>query len=107
MTTEREALDAYSQIVTTVAAKVLPSVAALAVRTSRGAGAGSAVTFTDDGFLLTSAHVITGAGGGTATFADGVESRFDVVGSDPLSDLAVLRVLSASVPKAELGWPVP
>jgi S1-C subfamily serine protease len=103
MTTEQEALDAYSQVVTSVAAKVLPSVAALAVRTSRGAGAGSAVTFTDDGFLLTSAHVVTGAGGGTATFADGVESRFDVVGSDPLSDLAVLRVLASSVPKAELG----
>jgi S1-C subfamily serine protease len=103
MTTEREALDAYSQVVTSVAAKVLPSVAALAVRTPRGGGAGSAVTFTDDGFLLTSAHVVTGAGGGTATFADGVESRFDVVGADPLSDLAVLRVLAASVPKAELG----
>jgi S1-C subfamily serine protease len=89
---ESEALDAYSRVVSTVAAQVLPSVAALAVRTPRGGGAGSAVTFTDDGFLLTSAHVVTGATGGTATFADGAESRFDVVGTDPLSDLAVLRV---------------
>lgn len=103
MATEQEALDAYSQVVTTVAAKVLPSVAALAVRTPRGGGAGSAVTFTDDGFLLTSAHVVVGANGGTATFADGAETRFDVVGSDPLSDLAVLRVLAASVPPAALG----
>ncbi|HCT78952.1 MAG TPA: peptidase S1 [Micromonosporaceae bacterium] len=103
MATEQEALDAYSQVVTTVAAKVLPSVAALAVRTPRGGGAGSAVTFTDDGFLLTSAHVVVGANGGTATFADGAETRFDVVGSDPLSDLAVLRVLAASVPPATLG----
>jgi S1-C subfamily serine protease len=100
---ERAALDAYSQVVTTVAARVLPSVAALAVRGPRGAGAGSAVTFTDDGFLLTSAHVVQGATSGTATFADGVESRFDVVGSDPLSDLAVLRARGTGGPPAELG----
>ncbi|HEY6597233.1 MAG TPA: peptidase S1, partial [Asanoa sp.] len=65
---EREALDAYSRVVTTVAAHVLPSVAAVAVRTSRGAGAGSAVMFTDDGFLLTSAHVVDAASGGEVTF---------------------------------------
>ncbi|WP_117210047.1 S1C family serine protease [Allorhizocola rhizosphaerae] len=100
---ETEALDAYSRIVTTVAKKVLPSVAALAVRTRRGAGAGSAVTFTDDGFLLTSAHVVAGADAGTATFAEGSETRFDVVGADPLSDLAVLRVRSAGVFPATLG----
>jgi S1-C subfamily serine protease len=109
---EERALDAYSQVVTTVAAQVLPSVAALAVRTPRGAGAGSAVTFTDDGFLLTSAHVVAGStgwsgtgevGGGTATFSDGVEARFDVVGADALSDLAVLRARAASAPPAPLG----
>jgi S1-C subfamily serine protease len=103
MTTEQDALDAYSQIVTTVAAKVLPSVAALGVRTARGGGAGSAVTFTDDGFLLTSAHVVTGASGGVATFADGEESRFDVVGADALSDLAVLRTAAGHVAPAKLG----
>ena len=100
---EREALDAYSHIVTSVAARVLPSVAALAVRTSRGGGAGSAVTFTDDGFLLTSAHVVTGASAGTATFSDGTEARFDVVGADPLSDLAVLRTRQTGAQQAELG----
>jgi S1-C subfamily serine protease len=100
---EQRALDAYSQVVTTVAAQVLPSVAALSVRTARGAGAGSAVTFTDDGFLLTSAHVVAGAGSGTATFSDGLEERFDVVGADPLSDLAVLRARAASAPPATLG----
>lgn len=103
MSTEQDVFDAYSQVVTTVAEKVLPSVAALAVRTSRGAGAGSAVTFTDDGFLLTSAHVVAGATGGTATFGDGLETRFDVVGADPLSDLAVLRVRATGAPPAELG----
>ena len=96
-------LDAYSQAVTSVAATVLPSVAALTVRTPRGAGAGSGVVFTDDGFLLTSAHVVAGADGGTAAFGDGTESRFDVVGADPLADLAVLRTHTASAPPAKLG----
>jgi S1-C subfamily serine protease len=96
-------LDAYSHAVTSVAEKVLPSVAALTVPTSRGTGAGSAVVFTKDGFLLTSAHVVSGAAGGTAEFGDGTESRFDVVGADPLSDLAVLRARSLSAPAADLG----
>ncbi|HEY2949995.1 MAG TPA: trypsin-like peptidase domain-containing protein [Micromonosporaceae bacterium] len=103
---EREAFDAYSRVVTTVAAQVLPSVAAVAVRTPRGAGAGSGVTFTSDGFLLTSAHVVAGASSGLATFSDGSEGQFDVVGADPLSDLAVLRTRAgggSSAPPAELG----
>jgi S1-C subfamily serine protease len=96
-------LDAYSQVVTSVAARVLPSVAALSVRMARGAGAGSGVVFTEDGFLLTSAHVVSGADGGTASFGDGTESRFDVVGADPLADLAVLRVHATGAPPATLG----
>jgi S1-C subfamily serine protease len=103
MATESEALDAYSQIVSTVAAKVLPSVASLAVRTMRGEGAGSGVSFTDDGFMLTSAHVVASAQAGLAEFADGTESRFDVVGADPLADLAVLRVRDGGPPPATLG----
>ena len=63
MPTDSEALDAYSTVVSTVAAKLLPSVASLAVRTTRGEGAGSGVAFTDDGFMLTSAHVVAGAPG--------------------------------------------
>jgi len=102
-TDEERALDAYSEVVTTVAAKVLPSVVAVAVRTARGGGAGSAVLFTEDGFLLTSAHVVAGASGGTATFSDGTESRFDVVGADSLSDLAVLRTRPVGAVPAELG----
>ncbi|MEU4244446.1 trypsin-like peptidase domain-containing protein [Actinoplanes sp. NPDC026619] len=100
---EPEALDAYSRVVTGVATSLLPSVAALSVRTARGTGAGSAVTFTDDGFLLTNAHVVAGATSGTADFADGTETKFDVVGADPLSDLAVVRVHSPSAPAAPLG----
>jgi S1-C subfamily serine protease len=100
---ENEALDAYSRVVSSVAATVLPSVASLGVRTPRGAGAGSAVLFTEDGFLLTSAHVVAGARIGTAEFGDGQETRFDVVGADPLADLAVIRVGTVSAPPATLG----
>ncbi|MEN3309910.1 MAG: hypothetical protein V7603_6112 [Micromonosporaceae bacterium] len=96
-------LDAYSQVVTAVAERLRPSVGALSVRTSQGSGAGSGVVFTEDGFLLTSAHVVAGAQHGTAGFSDGTESRFDVVGADPLADLAVLRSRSTSVPPATLG----
>jgi S1-C subfamily serine protease len=103
MPSDAEALDAYSTIVTTVAAKILPSVAALIVRTNRGEGAGSGVSFTDDGFLLTSAHVVAGAQTGLAEFSNGTESRFDVVGVDPLADLAVLRVRDGGAPPATLG----
>ena len=98
-----EALDAYSRVVTGVATKLLPSVAALSVRTARGTGAGSAVTFTDDGFLLTNAHVVSGSSGGTAAFSDGIETKFNVVGSDALSDLAVVRVVNSDAPAAPLG----
>ncbi|MFI9815056.1 S1C family serine protease [Saccharothrix variisporea] len=80
-------LDAYSRIVVAVARDVTPHVAS--VRMSRGAG--SAVVFTDDGFLLTNAHVVGSGRDGVVVFADGTEARFDVVGADPLSDLAVLK----------------
>jgi len=103
MDAENEALDAYSRVVSSVAATVLPSVASLTVRTSRGGGAGSAVLFTDDGFMLTSAHVVAGARMGTAEFSDGQETRFDVVGADPLADLAVARAGDVSAPPATLG----
>jgi S1-C subfamily serine protease len=102
-------LDAYSAVVTRVAAALTPSVASLRVQTRRGAGAGSAVAFTDDGFLLTSAHVVEGHLGGSgapvglAQFADGTEREFDVVGADPLSDLAVLRARGATPRAALLG----
>jgi S1-C subfamily serine protease len=98
-----EALDAYSRVISTVAARLLPSVASLSVRTGRGEGAGSGVAFTKDGFLLTSAHVVVGARGGVAEFTDGNESRFDVVGADPLADLAVLRVRDGGPTPATLG----
>jgi serine protease Do len=104
-----EALDAYSQAVTTVAERLSPSVANLRVsRRVRGGrvldGGGSAVVITPDGFTLTSAHVVARTEGrGRASFVDGRELEFEVVGSDPLSDLAVLRVDGRDLVPAELG----
>ncbi|WP_157247081.1 S1C family serine protease [Nonomuraea typhae] len=92
-------LDAYSQVVTSVAAELLPKVAA--VRVARGSG--SAVVFTSDGFLLTNAHVVGSARGGTVAFADGSAEEFVVVGRDPLSDLAVIRAQGPTPEPAVLG----
>jgi S1-C subfamily serine protease len=103
MAVDEEPLDAYSRIVTSVAARLRPSVVALTVTGPRGSGAGSAVVFTADGFMLTSAHVVSGGSGGKANFSDGTEGAFDVIGADPLSDLAVLRARGAGAPAAELG----
>src|SRR5213080_4211921 len=105
---EDEALDAYSRAVTSVAERLTPSVANLRVsRRVRGGrrldGGGSAVVITPDGFTLTSAHVIERAEGGRASFVDGRELGFEVVGSDPLSDLALLRVDARDLAPAELG----
>lgn len=91
-------LDAYSRTVSAVARTVTPHVASVAMRR----GSGSAVVFTEDGHLLTNAHVVGRATHGEATYADGEESRFDVIGADPLSDLAVLRATNAPTP-ATLG----
>ena len=103
------ALDAYSLAVTTVAERLSPSVANLRVsRRVRGGrimdGGGSGVVITPDGFTLTSAHVVARTEGkGRASFVDGRELEFAVVGSDPLSDLAVLRVDARDLVPAELG----
>jgi serine protease Do len=106
---DEEALDAYSLAVTTVAERLSPSVANLRVsRRVRGGrimdGGGSGVVITPDGFTLTSAHVVARTEGkGRASFVDGRELEFAVVGSDPLSDLAVLRVDARDLVPAELG----
>jgi S1-C subfamily serine protease len=103
------ALDAYSRTVAGVAERLAPSVANLRVlrSTRRGrvpAGAGSAVVLTRDGFLITSAHVVAGRDrGGRATFVDGREIGFRVVGADPLSDLALLRAEVDDLSPAVLG----
>ncbi len=107
-TTPDAPLDAYSQIVTGVAAELTPRVASLRVPHPsggryRGEGLGSAVSYTPDGFLLTNAHVVGHAQHGTALFSDGTSTPFRVVGSDPLSDLAVVRADGPTLHPAVLG----
>jgi S1-C subfamily serine protease len=102
-------LDAYSQIVTSVAERLTPKVASLRVprggqsQSRAGESLGSGVVFTGDGFLLTNAHVVGQSTAGTAEFADGTSAPFRVVGADPLSDLAVLRANGPTPEPAELG----
>ncbi len=102
-----EPLDAYSSAVTRVAEELLPHVASVRIRGSRGGyeyqGAGSAVVFTDDGYLVTNAHVVGRSQRGTAGFADGTEVDFDVAGTDPLSDLAVVRARGTTPSAAQFG----
>jgi S1-C subfamily serine protease len=101
------AMDAYSRTVVGVAEGLAASVANLQVtrrtRRGEGVGAGSAVVLAPDGYLLTSAHVVQGSSAGTASFGDGRETKVSVVGSDPLSDLAVLRADAGDLQPARLG----
>jgi S1-C subfamily serine protease len=92
---DNDALDAYSSVVSTVAETLTPRVAAIRVRRrSRGRfseSAGSAVVLTAEGHLLTNAHVVDAGDEGEASFSDGTTTHLEVVGRDPLSDLAVVR----------------
>jgi S1-C subfamily serine protease len=104
---EEEALDAYSSTVSGVAARLLPSVASLFVRRPSGdrrrEGGGSAVAITAEGLLVTSAHVVDGAGSGRANGADGEEAEIDIVGADRLSDLALVRARGGRLQPVVLG----
>jgi S1-C subfamily serine protease len=104
---DAEAFDAYSRTVSGVAAKLTSSVAHLAVsrRTRRGRaeGSGSGVTISSDGYMLTSAHVIAGGNRLTASFSDGRELNAEVVGADPLSDLALVRADARDLEPGQLG----
>jgi S1-C subfamily serine protease len=103
-----EALDAYSQVVAGVAERVIGSVASLRINRRlpggrQAQGSGSAVAITPDGFLVTSAHVVEGVEKGRASLVDGRELRFEVVGRDALSDLAVIRAGGADLEPVSLG----
>jgi S1-C subfamily serine protease len=98
-----EPLDAYSAIVTDVAARLTPRVAALRFRSVRGESAGSGVVLTAEGHLITNAHVVGSAPRGEAEFGDGTTAKIEVVGRDPLSDLAVVRANREVPPPPEYG----
>jgi S1-C subfamily serine protease len=105
---DAEALDAYSRTVMSVAGRLRESVANLRVgrRTRRGRaeGGGSAVVITPDGYMLTSAHVVDGTDRrGQAELPDGRSFGVEVIGTDPLSDLAVLRAEAGNLSTADLG----
>jgi S1-C subfamily serine protease len=103
MAPDDEALDAYSRAVIRVAERVLPSVASVRVRGPRGQGLGSASVITADGYLLTNSHVVAGVDVAEAAFGDGTQVTADVVGRDPLSDLAVMKARDTVPPPVELG----
>jgi len=106
-------LDAYSRAVTSAVEKVGPAVVHIAVRQSsqnsqraprEAQGSGSGFAFTPDGFVLTNSHVVSNASEIVVTFADAESCRATLIGEDPDSDLAVLRVdVQGRLPFAALG----
>jgi S1-C subfamily serine protease len=110
---DQELLDAYSRAVTRVVETVGPSVVAISIRKNRGgsrsgaepegAGAGSGVIITPDGFVLTNNHVVENNDGLEVSLTDGRTFEAQVIGMDPATDLAVIRIADGSLPASELG----
>lgn len=96
-------LDAYSQAVIDVVDAVGPAVVSLRTRGRRGNGAGSAVIVTPDGFALTNHHVVAGSAKLEAVLVDGREIGAQVVGADPATDIAVVRLVEGDLAVAALG----
>jgi S1-C subfamily serine protease len=103
---EEQLLDAYSRAVVHVVDHVGPAVVSIGVRQnteSLGEGAGSGVIIAPDGFILTNHHVIDKASTIDVRLTDGSSYAAQVVGTDPATDLAVVRVGANGLPTAELG----
>lgn len=98
-------LDAYSRTVVGAVERVGPAVAHIQVEfgDARRGGAGSGFAFTPDGFLLTNSHVVHGARAIRVSFAEGLARDADLVGEDPHTDIALLRIGASGLPAATLG----
>ena len=96
-------LDAYSETVSEVAARVSPAVVKIEARKGQRGGSGSGFVFTANGYILTNSHVVHGASNLDITLHDGRKFSGEVVGDDPATDLAVVRVQADGLPVLELG----
>ncbi len=100
---EAEALDAFSNVVMRVAESLRPAVVNIRVGEGRRGGSGSGVIFTPDGFLLTNHHVVGEHERVRVRMNDGRESRGQVIGADPWTDLAIVRSDDGGLPFAQFG----
>ena len=99
-----EVLDAYSQAVVSVVEAVGPAVVSITVgRGGVGGGAGSGVIVAPDGYAVTNDHVVDGAGRLTATLTDGRTLDAALIGEDPSTDLALIRLNGTDLPVAAPG----